>query len=271
MSTPFGLEGKVAVITGGAVRLGFELATHLAQSSMKVAIVDINQENGETAEKQLQAKDLNVKFFKADITKQPNIETAMSEIAKHFGRIDLLINNAKAGNRTDLQNTQTSDWSTCIDVGLIGAFNCARAAAPFMEQINSGSIINISSVAATNVCAESPQYHVSKAGLDQLTRYLAVNLGPKGIRVNAIAPGLIIKDDGRKRYESDVKFKARWEFCHPLKKAGNSLDVAGAIMFLASKYSSFITGQIINVDGGLTINDPGWLLNSYLFNHQENP
>jgi 3-oxoacyl-[acyl-carrier protein] reductase len=210
-------------------------------------------------------------FFKADITKQSNVDFAFSEIAKHFGRIDLLVNNAKAGKRTDMQNTQASDWNACLDVGVQGVFNCARSVSLIMEKFKSGSIVNISSVAATNVCAESPQYHVSKAGLDQLTRYLAVNLGPKGIRVNGVAPGLIIKEDGKQRYENDVKFKTRWEYCHPLKKSGDSNDVASAIMFLASEYSTFITGQIIGVDGGLRITDPGWLLNSYLASHSENP
>ena len=134
---------------------------------------------------------------------------------------------------------------------------------PHIQKTGGGIIINVSSVVSTHICSEPADYHVSKAGFNQLTKYLAFYAGPKGVRVNAVAPGLIVKEEGKDRFEKDSLKKSRLEWCHPLRKAGDSSDVANAICFLASDLSKFITGQVLVVDGGLTIAEPGFLVNKF--------
>jgi NAD(P)-dependent dehydrogenase (short-subunit alcohol dehydrogenase family) len=134
---------------------------------------------------------------------------------------------------------------------------------PIMEKEGKGSIINISSVATNRITNLSVGYHTAKAGISHLTRHLAYWTGPKGIRVNCVSPGFLIKKKDIPRYESDKEWKKRWEWCHPLKRAGYSKDLSNAILFLASDMAGFITGQDLTLDGGSSLPEAGSLLTRY--------
>ena len=259
----FGLEGKTALITGSAQRMGFEISQILCKEGMKVAIVDIQKGLGNKAAKTLNDSGGIADFFYVDLSSKDSIFKMVNEVASKFGSIDLLVNNARAPRTNSDDFMCMDDWDPSMSVMLSASYYCSIAVIPYMEKIKSGSIVNISSIASTNVCGLSAGYHVAKAGLNQLTKYLALHAGKKGVRVNAVAPGLIIKEEGKERFEKNLADKARWEWCHPLGKSGTGEDVGNAICFLASDMSKFITGQVLTVDGGLTLADQGFLVKEF--------
>ena len=150
-----------------------------------------------------------------------------------------------------------------MGVTLHGTFFCSKAAIEQMKPVGRGSILNISSISGSLIGGESVPYHTAKAGLNHLTRNLAYHAGPFGIRVNAIAPGLVIKKENLDRYNSDTEFKSRWEFCHPLRSHGGSEDICNAILFLASDYAKFITGHVLTIDGGLSLREAGTAVHDF--------
>jgi len=259
----FGLEAKTALITGSAQRMGFEISQILCQEGMKIAIVDINKNLGVNAAKSLNINGGIAEFFHVDLSSKDSIFKMVDAVATKFGSIDLLVNNARSPRKNSDDQLSIEDWETSLSIMLSAPYYCSVAVIPYMERSGGGNIINISSVVSTHVCSESADYHAAKAGLNHLTRYLALHSGPKGIRVNAIAPGLIIKEEGRNRFEQDITNKNLWEWCHPLRKAGDSSDVGNAICFLASDLSRFITGQVLVVDGGLTLAEPGFMVDKF--------
>ncbi|MBI1883197.1 MAG: SDR family oxidoreductase [Chlamydiae bacterium] len=263
MRNRFGLEGKVALITGAAQRLGLEIAQSLSQEGMIVFIADIQKDKGEEAVEVIRLGGGRAHFVYLDLSDPVTICKMVNEIWQITSRIDLLVNNAKAPSKQTLENISKKEWDLSMDVIVSGAFFCAREVIPKMGLAGKGCIINVLSVAANVVCNESVAYHVAKAGISQLTRYLACYAGPLGVRVNGISPGFIIKEVDRNRYEADEQWKKRWEWCHPLRRPGYGTDISNAILFLASDLAGFITGQTLVVDGGLTLVDPGTLVNEY--------
>jgi len=259
----FGLEGKTALITGSAQRMGFEVSQVLCREGMKVAIVDIQKGLGVKAEYSLIKNGGIAKFFYVDLSSKGSILKMVDAVVAEFGSIDLLVNNARPPQKNSNDFMCMDDWDPSLSIMLSASYYCSMAVIPHMEKINSGSIVNISSIASTNISSLSAGYHVAKAGINQLTKYLAFHAGKRGVRVNAVAPGLIIKEEGKERFEENLADKARWEWCHPLRKSGTSEDVGNAICFLASDMSRFITGQVLTVDGGLTLADQGFLVNEF--------
>jgi NAD(P)-dependent dehydrogenase (short-subunit alcohol dehydrogenase family) len=230
---------------------------------MQILIADIDSQKGEEAAEQIRKEGGKAEFFPVDLGSSDSVTRMVDCVVEKYPSLHLLINNAKAGSSSSTEKMSLENWDRSMKVTLSGSFYCARAVIPVMEKAGGGCIINISSVAATSICNESPDYHVAKAGVNHLTRHLAYWAGPKGIRVNGISPGFIIKKENIPRYEADKKWKNRWEWCHPLRKAGYSEDLSNAILFLASDFSSFITGQNLVIDGGLTLSEPGDLLTRY--------
>jgi len=259
----FGLEGAVALITGGAQSLGFEIAQNLSSEGMKVAIADIQTEKGEEAAELICKEGGSASFFQVDLCSSDSIGAMVEQVADKYQTIDLLINNAQLHSKGSLEDSKMEDWEKPLKVILSGAFECSRKVISKMEKSGGGSVINISSVVADFVCGESADYHVGKAGLDQLTRYLAYHAGPKGVRVNGIAPGFIVKKENFDRYEKDVEWRERWEGYHPLKKAGYSEDLSNALLFMASDLAGFDTGQTLVIDGGLTLPVSAFLVEEY--------
>ena len=257
----FGLAGKTALITGAAQGHGYEAAQVLSQEGMTVLITDIQKEKGENAAEQIRKDGGEADFFYADLSSAKSVQSMFKQISAKHQSIDLLVNNAYAKTKSSSEELSTEDWDFCLKVNLSGPFYCSREVIPVMAEAGRGCIINISSVLDTRIVADqSADYHVAKAGLSHLTRYLASIAGPKGVRVNGISLGFILKKEDIPRYEADKDWKQRWEWCHPLKRVGYSEDVTNAILFLASDFSSFITGQNLVLDGGISVTESGALL-----------
>ena len=260
MNNRFGLAGQIAVITGSAQNIGFEVAQNLSLEGMKIVIADIQQEKGEKAAEQIRKKGGEAEFFYVDLRSAASVDAMINAVIEKHQKIDLLVNNAKTDAKMPQKNDEIEHWEAPLKINLSGAYYCARAVLPHMTQRGSGCIINISSVLSKFITEQSIGYHVAKAGMNQLTRFLACEAGPKGIRVNTVSPGLIISKVKTPAFMEDSEWRDRWEWCHPLKKVGSSKDISNAILFLASELSQFITGHDLVLDGGITLTEPGWLV-----------
>lgn len=268
----FDFNGKTAVVTGSARGIGRNIAVGFAAGGADTVLIDINAGSLMTTCRELKQKGLPVYAFEFDLSRTDRLADMINDIHAQFGNIDYLVNNARAGKRTLPLGETIDNFDLISDVSLKAPLFLSQA---FIRQsvdfdkdrgkASSRCIINISSVAAKTVCRESAGYHISKAALENLTRYLAVHGGNYGFRVNAIRPGFIVQDEHKKRYEDqDNKgFREIGRFCHPLKKIGSSDDIANAVLFLCSDLAGFITGQVLTVDGGLTIQDQWDLIHSY--------
>ncbi len=239
---------RVVLITGGAQGIGKETARQFLQEGAKVVICDYDESAGYSALEELKSEDLT--FFKVDVTESAQInELVQSTIAKH-GRIDVLINNAGITLDGFLTKMKETDWEKVIAVNLSGVFKCTKAVAPIMINQGSGVILNASSVVGIYGNIGQTNYAATKAGVIGLTKSWAKEFGPKGIRVNAVAPGFI--ETGMTAAVPDKVLNFMKEKT-PLKKLGKPEDIASAYLFLASDHSNYINGAILSVDGGLVI------------------
>lgn len=251
-------EGKVALVTGSARGIGKSIATAFGMAGAQVAVCDINGDSSEATVRELQKLGISAEYFVVDLSKNGEPHRMVTEVSKKFGRLDILVNNARAGVRRELLEESEDNWDLTMSVGLRAAFFASQQAILLMGANGGGNIVNIGSVAAFLVSLESAAYHATKAGLMQLTKYLAANAGPRKIRVNSVLPGFIVQDEHRERYlrDDNVGYRARAEGCHPLRRVGYANEVADATLFLCSDSARFITGQAIVVDGGFTVQDP---------------
>lgn len=240
--------GKVVLITGGAQGIGKETARQFLQDGASVVICDYNESSGREALEELQSE--NVTFFKVDVTDSSQIQDMVqSTVAKH-GRIDVLINNAGITMDGFLTKMKETDWEKVISVNLSGVFKCTKAVAPIMLNQGSGVILNASSVVGLYGNIGQTNYAATKAGVIGLTKSWAKEFGPKGIRVNAVAPGFI--ETGMTAAVPDKVLNFMKEKT-PLRKIGKPEDIAAAYLFLASDQAGYINGTILSVDGGLVI------------------
>ncbi len=247
-----GLSGKVALITGSARGIGKAIALELANHGANIVINDILIENeiNKTLEEIKQSTNKAI-GIRADITKLDEVESMVKEIINKFGRIDVLINNAGITRDSLLIRMKEGDWDAVIDVNLKGTFNCSKVAAKYMmRQKKGGKIVNISSVIGLIGNIGQANYAASKAGIIGLTKSMAKELALRNINVNAIAPGFI-ETDMTKKLPEKVRQELQQQI--PLKRLGIVEDVAKAVYFLVSDASNYITGQVINVDGGMVM------------------
>jgi NAD(P)-dependent dehydrogenase (short-subunit alcohol dehydrogenase family) len=258
MESRWAFDGKVALVTGSARGIGKTIATAFGTAGAQVAICDIDGDTSEATVSELRKLGIAAEYFAVDLAKKGEPQRMVIEVAKKCGRLDILVNNARAGVRCELLEDTEDNWDLTMSVGLRAAFFASQQAVSTMETSGGGSIVNIGSVAAFLVSLESPAYHAAKAGLMQLTKYLAVNAGARQIRVNSVLPGFIVQDEHRERYlrDDNAGYRARAEGCHPLGRVGYAREVAEAALFLCSDSAQFITGQAIIVDGGFTAQDP---------------
>lgn len=247
------LDGRVAVITGGAVGLGLAMGTALARQGMKVILGDINAEVLEATVNSLKADGLAVAGAHSDVTSDDSVAAMVKTAEDTFGPIDLLINNAGMSvNMPSLELTMDK-WQAGLDVMLTGAWRCSRAVLPGMIERGRGGMINISSLYGYRPAPERLAYCVAKAGIKMMTEALAMEFAPKGLRINGISPGYnktALVADLVERGRLDL---AALEQRTPSRRIGTPEDIAKLALFLASDQSAHINGQVILSDGGWTV------------------
>ncbi|CAD5247206.1 MULTISPECIES: 3-oxoacyl-[acyl-carrier-protein] reductase [unclassified Imperialibacter] len=243
------LEGKVALITGASKGIGKSIALAFAEQGATVAFTYLSSvEKGQALEKELSAKGVTAKGYRSDASDFQAAEELINSVVTDFGRLDVLVNNAGITADTLLMRMSEEQWDKVIQVNLKSCFNTVKAATkPFLKQ-KSGSIINMTSVVGLKGNAGQANYAASKAGIIGFTKSVALEFGSRNIRSNAIAPGFI---ETEMTDVLDEKIVQSWRDAIPLKRGGQPEDVANACIFLASDMSTYITGQVIQVDGGL--------------------
>lgn len=243
------LEGKTAIITGAARGIGRALSIKYAQAGANVAlIVRQMDDNASSVEDEISKLGVKVKCYICNAANFDEVHATVQEIARDFGKIDILINNAGITRDTLMMRMTEEQWDAVINTNLKSAFNFVHAITPIMMKQKSGSIINMSSVVGLSGNAGQANYAASKAGMLGLTKSIAKEIGSRGIRANSICPGFI-ETDMTSVLADDVKKK--WEEQIPLRRAGTTDDVANLAIFLGSDMSSYITGQSISVCGGM--------------------
>lgn len=243
------LEGKVALITGASRGIGRAIALKFAEQGANVAFSDLRlDENVSSLEAEIAALGVRGKGFASDASDFAGSEALVDEVVKEFGTIDILVNNAGITRDQLLMRMTELDWDLVIKVNLKSIFNLTKAAQKIMLKARKGSIINMSSVVGVSGNAGQSNYSASKAGMIGFTKSIAQELGSRNIRCNAIAPGFIetemtakLPDDVRKEWINGI----------PLKRGGQPEDVANTCVYLASDLSSYVTGQVIHVCGGM--------------------
>jgi len=244
------LEGKVALITGAARGIGKSIAVKFAQEGANIAFTDLNyDENMQATEKEIQALGVKAKGYASNAASFEDSEKLIGNVVADFDRIDILVNNAGITRDNLLMRMQEADWDLVMTVNLKSAFNLTKLVQRIMMKQHYGSIINMSSVVGVEGNAGQSNYSASKAGLIGFTKSIAQELGSRNIRCNAIAPGFIETEMTHKLKE-DVR--ETWIQSIPLRRSGKPEDVADVATFLASDLSSYVTGQVINVCGGMS-------------------
>lgn len=245
------LEGKVALITGAARGIGKAIALKFASEGCNIAFTDlVIDENGKQTEEEIAAFGVKVKGYASNAADFEACHAVVAEVVKDFGRLDVLVNNAGITKDGLMMRMSEAQWDAVIAVNLKSAFNFVHAATPVMMRQRSGSIINMASVVGVHGNAGQCNYSASKAGMIGLAKSIAQELGPRGVRANAIAPGFIIT--AMTDALSD-EIKEEWAKKIPLRRGGTPEDVANIATFLASDLSSYVTGQVIQVDGGMNM------------------
>jgi 3-oxoacyl-[acyl-carrier protein] reductase len=243
------LKDKVAIITGAGSGIGRETALLFSHEGAKVIVADVCEKSGEDTVREINETGTGF-FFRVDVSDRDQLKQLVTKTLDIHGRIDILVNNAGIAQDAFLTKMTEEQWNKVIDVNLKGIFNCIQAVAQVMISQNQGVIINASSVVGILGNIGQANYAASKAGVIGLTKALAKELGPKGIRVSAVAPGFIISPMTEKVPE---KILEAMKVKTPLGRLGVTKDVAYAYLYLASDEASFVNGAVLSVDGGLNI------------------
>jgi len=244
------LKDKVLVVTGAARGIGREIAIRFAQEGADVAAWDVETNEMESLKAEIEGRGRRFLGLQVDVSDFDTVKTSVENVLDGFSRIDILINNAGITRDNLLIRMSDADWDSVIEVNLKGVFNCTKAVSRVMLKQKSGRIINISSVIGIFGNAGQSNYAASKGGIISFTKSIAKELAPRGITVNAIAPGFI--DTGMTQSLAD-EVKEKYLQSIPLRRMGTGEDVAEAAVFLASERASYITGETIRVDGGLAM------------------
>ena len=240
------LKNKVAIITGGASGIGLAAVKRFTEEGAHVAIVDYDKVSGE----KVAAEFANTSFFAVDVSNSSQVKEMVEQVLAHFGKIDILINNAGITRDATLVKMSEEDFAKVIEINLNGVFNCTQAVVPHMIASGSGKIINTSSVSGVYGNFGQTNYAATKAALIGMTKTWAKELGRKGINVNAVAPGFTATPMVQKMPE---KVLHQMESMTSLQRLGKPEDIANAYLFLSSDESSYITGHVLHIDGGITM------------------
>ncbi len=248
----FNLDGRIAVITGAARGIGFACADALSEAGAHVVITDMDNTAGQIAADALRAKGRNATFQRMDVTVSADVTMVAASIISQHGHVDILVNNAGIAKSFIPAETMDDDtWLSVLDVNLNGTFWCAREFGKHMLERKSGAIVNIGSMSGiiVNYPQEQAQYNASKAAVHHLTKSLAAEWAPRGVRVNAVAPTYIVTELTQKVAE-DPDIRKHWIDGTPMGRMGKPDEIASAVLFLASDAASLMTGSIVVVDGG---------------------
>ena len=256
----FGLDGRVAIVTGAAQGIGEACARRLAADGASVSLWDVDAARGEALAAQLRESGATAGFVHCDVSRKPEVDAALAAVLQAHGRVDALVNNAGIFKAADFLDITEADWDAVIAVNLKGAFLVGQAVARAMvaQQRAEGaaagtrplSIVNMSSVNGTLAIPSIASYNASKGGVDQLTRVMALALADHGIRVNAVAPGTIATDLARAAVLGSEEARQRILGRTPLRRLGEPPEIAQVVAFLLSSAASYMTGEVVFVDGG---------------------
>lgn len=238
---------KIALITGAARGIGLATARRFLAEGWRVALLDIEDELLKGAVASLADPDDTLALH-CDVSDSAGVTAAIDAVAKRFGRLDALINNAGVAVFAPALETSDADWNRIMAVNLTGPFLCTKAAAPLMREHGGGAIVNVTSISAVRASTLRSAYGTSKAGLAHLTKQLAVELASLGIRVNAVAPGPVETAMAKAVHTAEIR--ADYHDAIPLNRYGLEDELAEAIFFLCSERATYITGQVLAVDGG---------------------
>jgi 3-oxoacyl-[acyl-carrier protein] reductase len=244
------LEGKVALITGGAQGIGKVICERFASQGADIAVCDMNKELSDTVAASLSAQGVKAESFLMNVADEDSVAEGIKKVLEEFGKIDILVNNAGITRDNLMMRMKKADWDAVISVNLTGTYNVSKAVIRHMMKARSGSIINVSSVVGVTGNAGQANYSASKAGVIGLTKTMAREFASRNITVNALAPGYIktemtgiLSDEAKNAFMEKI----------PLKREGTPEDVARAAEFFASDDASYITGQVLCVDGGMVM------------------
>lgn len=242
------LKGKVALVTGSARGLGLAIARALFDQGAIVAVADVDQAAAGAAAAALDATGTTVVAVRVDVSNPASIAAMTAAVLKRFGSIDILVNNAGIGANAPFLETRLEDWDRIMSVNLTGAFLVAQSCAREMVKRGEGKIVNITSLSGQRGGHGRAAYGAAKAGLELLTKVMAVELAPNGINVNSIAPGAIETEMARTAHDESTK--AAYGYLIPMSRYGTPEEVAKAAVFLCSDDSRYVHGHTLNVDGG---------------------
>lgn len=246
------LAGKVAIVTGATSGIGRATAVLMAAAGARVAIVGRKQQELNRVVAEIEKQGGEALSIRGDVTDEKTARRIISRTVKEFSALDVLVNAAGHLNNGTIENTRLSDWDAMLNVNLRAVFNLMQEAVPHLSA-RRGNVVNVSSVTGLRAFPGVLAYCVSKAGLDQLTRCAALELAPKGVRVNAVNPGVVITEihkRGGMSEESYAAFLEHSKATHPLGRVGHASEVAELILYLASERAAWITGATYSIDGG---------------------
>ena len=246
----FGLEGRVCIVTGGAQGIGEACARRFAREGAVVVVADIDDAKGQALATELQAS-----FIHCDVGSSADVNTLVKQTVATHGRIDVLVNNAGIFKAADFLDVTEDDFDAVLRVNIKGAFLVGQAVAREMASTGGGSIVNMSSVNGVLAIPNIASYNVSKGGINQLTRVMALSFADQGVRVNAVAPGTIATELAKNAVLTSDEARARIMSRTPMKRLGEPGEIADVVAFLLSNAATYITGEIVVVDGGrMTLN-----------------
>jgi len=248
----YDIKGRKALVTGAGRGIGKVLAIALAEAGCDVALLGLHRENLEEVATTIKKLGQKAIAIPGDVSKKDDVKKAFMKVKKEFGRLDICVNNAGISMQKSIEEMPEEDWCRIIDINMKGVFLCSQEAAHIMIPQKKGSIINIGSISARTVNVPQPQavYNTSKAGVIMLTQTMAVEWAKYGIRVNAISPGYMKTE---MTLSSMSHLFPTWEDLTPMKRLGVPEELRGALIFLASDASSYMTGHDLVIDGGYTI------------------